>query len=102
MTSPFPADPTHLFTVFYRYCLVPRGAAPGVSVGHTCTYIPSQGGKGRIVIVGGANPNGSFSDSYIINLGNLKAAVCTTLRMNAAMTLTSKMISLLKVVSRQR
>ncbi|KAI4904798.1 hypothetical protein NFI96_020599 [Prochilodus magdalenae] len=50
------------------YCLVPRGAGPGVSVGHTCTYISSREGKGRIVIVGGANPNGSFSDSYIINL----------------------------------
>ncbi|XP_017575835.1 rab9 effector protein with kelch motifs [Pygocentrus nattereri] len=50
------------------YCLVPRGAGPGVSVGHTCTYMPSRGGKGRIVIVGGANPNGSFSDSYVINL----------------------------------
>ncbi|XP_056603132.1 rab9 effector protein with kelch motifs isoform X2 [Triplophysa dalaica] len=51
------------------YVLVPTGAGPGVSVGHTCTFLPSKdGGKGRIVLVGGANPNGSFSESYIINL----------------------------------
>ncbi|XP_072227919.1 rab9 effector protein with kelch motifs [Leuresthes tenuis] len=53
------------------YSLIPRGNAPGVSVGHTCTFIPSgDGGKGRILIVGGANPNGSFSNSHVINLDN--------------------------------
>ncbi|TNM91771.1 hypothetical protein fugu_018782 [Takifugu bimaculatus] len=53
------------------YSLIPRGSAPGVSVGHTCTFIPSVNeGKGRIIIVGGANPSGSFSDSHIINLDN--------------------------------
>lgn len=57
------------------YVLEPTGAAPGVSVGHTCSFLPAAhhpdedgGGKGRIVIVGGANPSGSFADSYIINL----------------------------------
>ncbi|KAL4609421.1 rab9 effector protein with kelch motifs isoform X1 [Arapaima gigas] len=51
------------------YALVPRGGAPGVSVGHTCTYLPSSDGdKGRIVIIGGANPNGSFSDCHVIDL----------------------------------
>nr|XP_046230818.1 rab9 effector protein with kelch motifs [Scatophagus argus]XP_046230819.1 rab9 effector protein with kelch motifs [Scatophagus argus]XP_046230820.1 rab9 effector protein with kelch motifs [Scatophagus argus] len=53
------------------YSLIPRGSAPGVSVGHTCTFVPSgDGGKGRILIVGGANPSGSFSHSYTINLDN--------------------------------
>uniref|UniRef100_A0A4W6CXW6 Rab9 effector protein with kelch motifs n=1 Tax=Lates calcarifer TaxID=8187 RepID=A0A4W6CXW6_LATCA len=52
------------------YSLIPRGSAPGVSVGHTCTFTPSEeGGKGRILIVGGANPSGSFSHSHIIDLG---------------------------------
>ncbi|MGH0149853.1 UNVERIFIED_CONTAM: hypothetical protein FKN15_015942 [Acipenser sinensis] len=53
------------------YALVPRGESPGVRVGHTCTYLPSAAdnqGKGKILIVGGANPNGSFSDSHIIDL----------------------------------
>ncbi|XP_051749902.1 rab9 effector protein with kelch motifs isoform X2 [Ctenopharyngodon idella] len=55
------------------YVVVATGAAPGVSVGHTCTFLPSSdGGKGRIVVVGGANPNGSFSDSYMINLDSHK------------------------------
>lgn len=58
------------FRFVFRYSLIPRGSAPGVSVGHTCTFIPSVNeGKGRIIIVGGANPSGSFSDSHIINLG---------------------------------
>ncbi|XP_041826475.1 rab9 effector protein with kelch motifs isoform X2 [Melanotaenia boesemani] len=53
------------------YSLRPSGSAPGVSVGHTCMFIPSRdGGLGRILIVGGANPNGSFSDSHTINLDN--------------------------------
>ncbi|XP_076867555.1 rab9 effector protein with kelch motifs isoform X3 [Brachyhypopomus gauderio] len=51
------------------YVVVPRGSGPGVTVGHTCTYVPSCGGRrGRVVVVGGADPNGSFSDSYLINL----------------------------------
>lgn len=53
------------------YSLIPRGSSPGVSVGHTCTFCPSEDrGKGRILIVGGANPSGSFSHSHIINLDN--------------------------------
>ncbi|KAM4634806.1 rab9 effector protein with kelch motifs [Polymixia lowei] len=51
------------------YSLIPTGGGPGVSVGHTCTYAPSgDEGKGKILIVGGANPNGSFSQSHVINL----------------------------------
>uniref|UniRef100_A0A9J7XKN4 Rab9 effector protein with kelch motifs n=1 Tax=Cyprinus carpio carpio TaxID=630221 RepID=A0A9J7XKN4_CYPCA len=51
------------------YVVVPTGAGPAVSVGHTCTFLPScDAGKGCIVIVGGANPDGSFSESYIISL----------------------------------
>ncbi|TKS84407.1 Rab9 effector protein with kelch motifs [Collichthys lucidus] len=53
------------------YSLIPRGSAPGVSVGHTCSFIPSgDGGKGRILIIGGANPSGSFTQSHTINLDN--------------------------------
>ncbi|XP_062929464.1 rab9 effector protein with kelch motifs [Mobula hypostoma] len=50
------------------YALVPSGERPGVRVGHTLTYIPDSSGKGKIVIVGGANPNGSFSDAHILEL----------------------------------
>lgn len=51
------------------YSLLPRGSAPGMSVGHTCTFYASEE-KGKILIVGGANPGGSFSHSHIINLDN--------------------------------
>ncbi|TRY57181.1 hypothetical protein DNTS_003268 [Danionella cerebrum] len=51
------------------YVLQPSGEPPGVTVGHTCTFLPpSEAGKGKIVIVGGANPSGSFSESHVINL----------------------------------
>ncbi|CAJ1070627.1 rab9 effector protein with kelch motifs isoform X2 [Xyrichtys novacula] len=53
------------------YSLIPGGSAPGVSVGHTCTFMPSaDNGKGRVLIVGGANPSGSFSCSHVIDLDN--------------------------------
>ncbi|MBN3278020.1 RABEK protein, partial [Polyodon spathula] len=64
--------------LFFRYALVPRGESPGVRVGHTCTYLPSitdNQGKGKILIVGGANPNGSFSDSHIIDLDTHEWAI---------------------------
>ncbi|XP_028273379.1 rab9 effector protein with kelch motifs [Parambassis ranga] len=53
------------------YSLIPNGDAPGSSVGHTCTFTHSEdGGKGKILIVGGADPCGSFSHCHIINLDN--------------------------------
>lgn len=65
----------HTLLMLPRYALVPRGQSPGVSVGHTCSFIPSdEEGKGKIVIVGGANPNGSFSESSVIDLGNVKTS----------------------------
>uniref|UniRef100_UPI00398EEA24 rab9 effector protein with kelch motifs n=1 Tax=Pristiophorus japonicus TaxID=55135 RepID=UPI00398EEA24 len=50
------------------YALVPSGDNPGVRVGHTLTYIPDTSEKGKVIIVGGANPNGSFSDAHILEL----------------------------------
>ncbi|XP_028664971.2 rab9 effector protein with kelch motifs [Erpetoichthys calabaricus] len=53
------------------YALVPSGEGPGIRVGHTCVYIPETAdacSKGRIIITGGANPSGTFSDSYILDL----------------------------------
>lgn len=53
------------------YSLLPRGSAPGESVGHTCTYCASDHGeKGKILVVGGANPSGTFSYTSLINLDN--------------------------------
>ncbi|XP_055009220.1 rab9 effector protein with kelch motifs isoform X2 [Boleophthalmus pectinirostris] len=64
-------DPLDTPTEGIWYSLIPRGSAPGVSVGHTCTFYSSGNGeKGKILIVGGANPSGSFSYTYIINLDN--------------------------------
>ncbi|XP_028829903.1 rab9 effector protein with kelch motifs isoform X2 [Denticeps clupeoides] len=51
------------------YVLVPRGQSPGVSVGHTCTFLSTgEKGKGNILIVGGANPNGSFTGCQVLSL----------------------------------
>ncbi|XP_061148531.1 rab9 effector protein with kelch motifs isoform X2 [Syngnathus typhle] len=50
------------------YSLVPSGRPPGVSVGHTCTYWSGNDGNEMVLIVGGANPGGSFSHTHAINL----------------------------------
>ncbi|KAG2469679.1 RABEK protein, partial [Polypterus senegalus] len=54
-----------------KYALVPSGEGPGIRVGHTCVCITETAdasSKGRIIITGGANPSGTFSDSYILDL----------------------------------
>ncbi|XP_074829755.1 rab9 effector protein with kelch motifs isoform X3 [Natator depressus] len=52
------------------YTLFPLGEGPSARVGHNCLYLPPApaAGKGKVVIVGGADPNGSFSDAHIIDL----------------------------------
>nr|XP_056716114.1 rab9 effector protein with kelch motifs [Euleptes europaea] len=53
------------------YTFAPLGESPCARVGHNCLYLPpldSGSSKGKVVIVGGANPNGSFSDVYFIDL----------------------------------
>uniref|UniRef100_A0A8D0BRL7 Rab9 effector protein with kelch motifs n=1 Tax=Salvator merianae TaxID=96440 RepID=A0A8D0BRL7_SALMN len=53
------------------YSFVPSGKGPSARVGQNTLYLPPQepgSNKGKVVIVAGANPNGSFSDSYIIDL----------------------------------
>ncbi|KAF7486475.1 Hypothetical predicted protein [Marmota monax] len=53
------------------YTLTPPGDSPCARVGHSCSYLPPVGDakRGKVVIVGGANPNRSFSDVYTMNLG---------------------------------
>ncbi|XP_044161131.1 rab9 effector protein with kelch motifs isoform X1 [Bufo gargarizans] len=52
------------------YALAPSGEAPSPRVGHTCLYVPASDaqGKGKVVIVGGADPGCCYSDAHIINL----------------------------------
>ncbi|XP_072488015.1 rab9 effector protein with kelch motifs isoform X2 [Notamacropus eugenii] len=52
------------------YSLAPPGHGPCARVGHNCLYLPpgQDTDQGKVFIVGGANPNGSFSDVYCINL----------------------------------
>ncbi|XP_044309141.1 rab9 effector protein with kelch motifs isoform X2 [Varanus komodoensis] len=53
------------------YSLVPLGEGPCARVGQNTLYLPPQDAssqKGNVLIVGGANPSGSFSDSYFIDL----------------------------------
>ncbi|XP_061911264.1 rab9 effector protein with kelch motifs [Entelurus aequoreus] len=55
------------------YSLIPGGGSPGVSVGHTCTFCPCEdGSNGKVLIVGGANPCGSFSRTHAINMDYLE------------------------------
>uniref|UniRef100_A0A8D2DRF5 Rab9 effector protein with kelch motifs n=1 Tax=Sciurus vulgaris TaxID=55149 RepID=A0A8D2DRF5_SCIVU len=52
------------------YTLTPPGDNPCARVGHSCSYLPPVGDakRGKVVIVGGANPNRSFSDVHTMNL----------------------------------
>lgn len=53
------------------YTLTPSGEIPCARVGHSCSYLPPVGGdkRGKIFIVGGANPSRSFSDVHTMDLG---------------------------------
>ncbi|KAG9461884.1 hypothetical protein GDO78_015470, partial [Eleutherodactylus coqui] len=52
------------------YAFAPSQEAPSPRVGHTCLYVPDPDaqGKGKVVIVGGADPGCCYSDAHIINL----------------------------------
>lgn len=53
------------------YTLTCPGDRPCPRVGHSCSYFPPVGDaeSGKIFIVGGANPNQSFSDVHTMDLG---------------------------------
>ena len=51
------------------YVLSPDGDAPCIRVGHTCTFVAGQ--VRRVLVIGGANPDGSFADVYSLDLGSL-------------------------------
>lgn len=48
------------------YVLSPEGDAPCVRVGHTCNFVSEE--PPRVLVIGGANPDGSFADVYILDL----------------------------------
>uniref|UniRef100_A0A8C0WKE1 Rab9 effector protein with kelch motifs n=1 Tax=Castor canadensis TaxID=51338 RepID=A0A8C0WKE1_CASCN len=52
------------------YTLAPPGDSPCPRVGHSCSYLPPVGDakKGKVFIIGGANPNQSFSDVHTMDL----------------------------------
>uniref|UniRef100_A0A8C8VX29 Rab9 effector protein with kelch motifs n=1 Tax=Peromyscus maniculatus bairdii TaxID=230844 RepID=A0A8C8VX29_PERMB len=52
------------------YTLTRPGDKPCPRVGHSCSYLPPVGDdkRGKVFIVGGANPNQSFSDVHTMDL----------------------------------
>ncbi|XP_032334317.1 rab9 effector protein with kelch motifs isoform X1 [Camelus ferus] len=53
------------------YTLTLTGDSPCARVGHSCSYLPPVGDSksGKVFIVGGADPNRSFSDVHTMDLG---------------------------------
>ncbi|XP_012577126.1 PREDICTED: rab9 effector protein with kelch motifs isoform X3 [Condylura cristata] len=53
------------------YILTPPGDSPCARVGHSCSYLPPLGDakRGKVFIIGGADPNRSFSDVHTMDLG---------------------------------
>ncbi|ERE71180.1 rab9 effector protein with kelch motifs isoform X2 [Cricetulus griseus] len=62
------------------YTLTRPGDKPCPRVGHSCSYLPPAGDakRGKVFIVGGANPNQSFSDVHIMDLGTQQWDTVTT------------------------
>lgn len=53
------------------YALSPAGEGPCIRVGHTCTYFAEgqeRNQQGRVMVIGGANPDGSFADVHVLSL----------------------------------
>uniref|UniRef100_A0ABI7ZXE1 Rab9 effector protein with kelch motifs n=1 Tax=Felis catus TaxID=9685 RepID=A0ABI7ZXE1_FELCA len=52
------------------YTLTPPGDSPCARVGHSCSYLPPVGDakRGKVFIVGGADPSRSFSDVHTMDL----------------------------------
>lgn len=49
------------------YVLSPEGDGPCIRVGHTCTFVAGE--SRRVLVIGGANPDGSFADVFVLDLG---------------------------------
>ncbi len=56
------------------YVLSTSGDSPTMRVGHTCTYAKgtSQEDAGKVYVIGGANPNGVFDDTFVLDLNSLQ------------------------------
>ncbi|KAJ7308033.1 hypothetical protein JRQ81_008534 [Phrynocephalus forsythii] len=54
------------------YFLAPFGESPSARVGQDALYLPPGPGsqRGKVAIIAGANPDGSFSDSYFLDLAS--------------------------------
>ncbi|KAM7431999.1 hypothetical protein ABFA07_017498 [Porites harrisoni] len=48
------------------YVLSPEGDGPCIRVGHTCTFVAGE--SRRVLVIGGANPDGSFADVFVLDL----------------------------------
>lgn len=67
----FSAQVSWIHPSFGRYTLTPPGDSPCARVGHSCSYLPPVGDakRGKVFIVGGADPSRSFSDVHTMDLG---------------------------------
>ncbi|XP_071793803.1 uncharacterized protein [Asterias amurensis] len=52
------------------YVISSMGQHPSMRVGHTCSHIPGKttDDKGRLLVIGGADPSGAYGDSYLLDL----------------------------------
>ncbi|XP_042819252.1 rab9 effector protein with kelch motifs isoform X2 [Panthera tigris] len=62
------------------YTLTPTGDSPCARVGHSCSYLPPVGDakRGKVFIVGGADPSRSFSDVHTMDLGTHRWDLATS------------------------
>ncbi|KAL5012726.1 hypothetical protein ScPMuIL_011277 [Solemya velum] len=55
------------------YVLATEGSCPSMRVGHTCTYLKGErtGDNGKLYVIGGADPSGSFQETYVLDMNTL-------------------------------
>ncbi|XP_064650014.1 rab9 effector protein with kelch motifs-like [Lineus longissimus] len=58
------------------YVLSTLGESPTMRVGHSCSFIPGENGNGKLFVIGGATPSGSFSEVFLLDLDTLQWDTC--------------------------
>ena len=60
------------------YVLSAFGNSPSARVGHTCTHVPSHelNSAGKLYVIGGANPDGAFAETCVLDLDTFTWSVC--------------------------
>ena len=58
------------------YVVSAFGEHPTMRVGHSCSFVKSPTGDGKVYVIGGANPDGPFAETYELDLSTFSWDSC--------------------------